>query len=97
MARTALGQAAGEVRRRGCEYLLAHPDPAHEAFLMPLLGDPEEEVVVAAIRAFGAAGQIQDIEALKRQFASATKKCNWKRPSRRCIFTTAAAKTRWSG
>jgi HEAT repeat protein len=36
-----------------------------------LLGDSEQDVVVAAIRALGAAGQIQDIEALKRQFASA--------------------------
>jgi HEAT repeat protein len=71
MARLALGQAAGAVRRRGCEQLLEHPDPAHEVFLLPLLGDSEQDVVVAAIRALGAAGQIQDIEALKRQFASA--------------------------
>ncbi len=70
-ARLALGQAAGEVRRRGCDYLSAHPDPAHEVFLVPLLSDSEQEVVVAAIRALGAAGQIQDIEALKKQFASA--------------------------
>jgi len=70
MARLALGQAAGEVRRRGCEYLAAHPDPAHEVFLAPLLGDSEQAVVVAAIRALGAAGQIQDIEVLKKQFAS---------------------------
>jgi HEAT repeat protein len=71
MARLALGQAAGEVRRRACEYLAAHPDPAHEVFLVPLLGDSEQEVVVAATRALGAAGQIRDIEALKRQLASA--------------------------
>ncbi len=71
MARLALGQASPEVRRRGCEHLCAHPDPAHEVFLLPLLGDSEQEVVIAAIRALGAAGQIQDIEALKRQFASA--------------------------
>ncbi|MEI8373818.1 MAG: HEAT repeat domain-containing protein [Planctomycetota bacterium] len=71
MARSALGQAAGEVRRRACDYLAAHPDPAHEVFLVPLLGDSEQAVVVAAIRALGAAGQIQDIEVLKKQFASA--------------------------
>ena len=71
MARLALGQAAGEVRRRACEYLAAHPDPAHEVFLVPLLGDSEQAVVVAAIRALGAAGQIQDIDVLKKQFASA--------------------------
>jgi HEAT repeat protein len=71
MARLALGQAAGEVRRRACEYLAAHPDPAHEVFLVPLLGDSEQEVVVAATRALGAAGRIRDIEVLRRQLASA--------------------------
>jgi HEAT repeat protein len=70
-ARLALGQAAGEVRRRACEYLAAHSDPAHEVFLMPLLSDPDQAVVVAAIRALGAVGQIRDIEALKKQLASA--------------------------
>ena len=72
MARSALGQAAGAVRRRACEYLAAHPDPAHEVFLVPLLGDSEEVVVTTAIRALGAAGQIQDIDVLKKQFASAS-------------------------
>ena len=51
MVRLALGQSVGEVRRRACEYLAAHPDPAHEVFLVPLLGDSEQAVVVAAIRA----------------------------------------------
>jgi HEAT repeat protein len=69
-ARLALGQAGGEVRRRACEYLAAHPDPAHEVFLVPMLRDSELAVVVAAIRALGAAGRIQDIEVLKRLLAS---------------------------
>ena len=71
MARVALGHAAAEVRRRAAEYLAAHPDPAQEVFLLPLLGDSEQAVVVAAIRALGAAGQMRDIDALKRLFASA--------------------------
>jgi HEAT repeat protein len=71
LARSALGQASGEVRRRACDYLAAHPDPAHEVFLVPLLDDSEQAVVIAAIRALGAAGQIRDIGVLKRQFASA--------------------------
>jgi HEAT repeat protein len=71
MARLALGQAAAEVRRRACEYLSAHPDPAHEVFLVPLLGDSDQAVVVAAIRALGAAGQMRNIAALRAQFASA--------------------------
>ena len=70
MARSALGQATAEVRRRACEHLAAHPDPTHEAFLLPLLGDSEQAVVVAVIRALGAAGQVHDIGALKRQLAS---------------------------
>jgi HEAT repeat protein len=71
MARLALGQKAGEVRRRGCEYLAAHPEAAHETFLLPLLDDAEQEVVVAAIRALGVAGRIRDIDTLKKQSASA--------------------------
>ena len=50
MARLALSQPDGEVRRRGCEYLAAHPDPAHEVFLASLLADPDQAVAVAAIR-----------------------------------------------
>jgi len=71
MARLALGQAAGTVRHRACEYLAAHPDPTHEVFLVPLLSDSEQAVVVAAIRALGAAGQIHDIDVLRKQLASA--------------------------
>lgn len=71
LARSALGQPAGEVRRRACEHLSAHPDPSHEVFLVPLLDDSEHVVVVAAIRALGAAGQIRDIDVLKKQLASA--------------------------
>ncbi len=71
MARLALGQAAAEIRRRACEHLAAHPDPAHEVFLVPLLGDADPAVVVAAIRALGAAGQVRDVDVLKKQLASA--------------------------
>ena len=67
----ALEEAAAEVRRRACEYLAAHPDRAHEDFLVPLLSDPDREVVVAAIRALAAADQIRDIGVLKRQVAAA--------------------------
>jgi HEAT repeat protein len=69
MARAALGQPTAEVRRRACEYLAAHPDPAHEIFLVPLLDDLDQAVVVSAIRALGAAGQVHNVELLKRQLA----------------------------
>jgi HEAT repeat protein len=70
MARLALTQNSGEVRRRACEFLAALPDPAHESFLLPLLNDPEQTVVLAAIHALGAAGQISNIAALKNELAS---------------------------
>ncbi len=70
MARLALEHASGAVRRRACEFLAAHPDPAHEVFLAPLINDPEQVVAVAAIRALGAAGQIHDMQLLKKLFAS---------------------------
>ncbi len=70
MARLALGQPDGEVRRRGCEYLAAHPDPAHEVFLASLLADPDQAVAVAAIRAIGAAGKVQDAASLRTLLAS---------------------------
>ena len=38
---------------------------------MPLLGDSEQAVVVAAIRALGAAGQVRNIDVLKNQLLSA--------------------------
>jgi HEAT repeat protein len=70
MARLALGRNAGEVRRRACAFLAAHPDPAHEAFLLPLLADGEQGVVLAAVRALGAAGRMTDVGAIKRLLAS---------------------------
>lgn len=70
MARLALSQTAGEVRRRACEFLAVHPNPGHEVFLTPLLADPEQAVVVAAIRALGAAGRIADLGPLKKSLAS---------------------------
>ena len=53
MARVAASHSAGEVRRKACEYLAAHPDPANEPFLVPCLADSDQNVVLPAIRAFG--------------------------------------------
>ena len=57
VARLALSQNAGEVRRKACEFLAAHPDAANETFLLPLLNDHEQTVVLAAIRRFGCGRQ----------------------------------------
>ena len=70
VARLALSQNAGEVRRKACEFLAAHPDAANETFLLPLLNDHEQTVVLAAIRAMGAAGKMTNIAALKNELAA---------------------------
>ncbi len=70
MARLALSQNAGEVRRKACEFLASHPDPAHETFLLPLLNDREQAVVIAAIHALGAAGRMSNTAALKSELAA---------------------------
>jgi HEAT repeat protein len=67
MARLALSQSASDVRRKACEFLGAHPDPAHETFLLPLLSDSEQPVVLAAIHALGAAGRMTNTAALKNR------------------------------
>jgi HEAT repeat protein len=70
LTRLALSQTSGDVRRRACNFLAAHPDPANETFLLPLLNDPEQGVVLAAIRALGATGRITNVAALKNELAS---------------------------
>ena len=70
MARLALSQNTGEVRRKACEFLASHPDAAHEKFLLPLLNDREQVVVLAAIRALGAAGRMTNSAALKNELAA---------------------------
>jgi HEAT repeat protein len=69
-ARLALSQNSGEVRRRACGFLASHPETAHETFLLPLLNDPEQAVVIAAIRALGAAGRMSNAAALKNELAA---------------------------
>lgn len=70
MAHLALSQNAGEVRRKACEFLASHPDASHETFLLPLLNDREQAVVLAAIRALGAAGRMTNTAALKNELAA---------------------------
>jgi len=72
MARTALGHASPEVRRRGCEHLAAHPDAGHARHLVPVLQDGSQGVVVAAIRALGAIDSLDDLRPLRRLLASAS-------------------------
>ena len=50
LAYAALGHSATEVRRRGCDYLAAHPEPRHGPLLSISLDDPSPAVVHAAVR-----------------------------------------------
>jgi HEAT repeat protein len=56
MAYTAVGHSSADVRRRACEHLAAHPDPAHVQVLVPVLEDKDHAVVCAAARALAATG-----------------------------------------
>jgi HEAT repeat protein len=64
MAYVALGHGSPEVRRRGCAHLEAHPDPAHARLLLPVLEDESDQVVVAAVRALAAGGQLDEVAPL---------------------------------
>ncbi len=66
LAYTAIGHQAPEVRRRACEYLAAHPSPSHVPVLLPALDDPSEVVVLAAARAIGFVGRLDNPQPLHR-------------------------------
>lgn len=70
LAYTAIGHTSAEVRRRACEHLAAHPDPAHVRVLLPALEDKDHAVVCAAARALAAGGKMPDTQPLRRLLAS---------------------------
>lgn len=66
LAYAAVSHPSAEVRRRACEHLAAHPHPGHAKMLLPALEDRSHAVVLAAVRALGAAGRLDDTEPLRR-------------------------------
>jgi HEAT repeat protein len=70
LAYAALSHPAGEVRRRACLSLAAHPDPRHEQALVPALDDTNESVVVAAVQALGQLGRMSDSAPMKARLAA---------------------------
>ena len=66
MACAAVSHPADEVRRRGCEYLEAHPNAAYVSVLLPALKDQCQAVVLAAARALAAAGRLDDPQPLRQ-------------------------------
>ena len=65
-----MSHPADEVRRRACEHLAAHPRPEHRSVLLPALDDPSQAVVLAAIRALGALGRLDDPRPLRKTLGS---------------------------
>ena len=70
LAYTAIGNASAEVRRRACEHLAAHPDPAHVPVLIPALEDKDHAVICAAARALAATGKMPDTKPLRNLLGS---------------------------
>jgi len=70
LAYLAIGHESPDVRRRACEYLRIHPAPRHAAVLIPALNDASGEVVVAAVRAMGAASSLEDHQPLAQLLLS---------------------------
>ncbi len=65
LAYAAIGNASSEVRRRACEHLAAHGDPAHVQVLIPALQDKDQAVICAAIRALAASGKLNDTKPIR--------------------------------
>ncbi|MGD0516991.1 MAG: HEAT repeat domain-containing protein [Thermoguttaceae bacterium] len=70
LAYTAIGHSSAEVRRRACEHLAAHPDPAHVPVLIPALEDKDPVVIRTAIRALAATEKMPDTKPLRNLLAS---------------------------
>jgi HEAT repeat protein len=73
LAYLAIGNRSPEVRRRACQYLEAHGDPRHVPALLPALDDESGAVTLAAIKALGAVGKLDDPRPLVNLLASSEK------------------------
>jgi len=60
LAYIAVANASSDVRRRACEYLQHNADKHHLDVLLPMLDDQNVGVVIAAVRAIGATGRLDD-------------------------------------
>jgi HEAT repeat protein len=64
IATMALEHASADVRREACQNLAAHGDPRHAPLLLKALDDSDATVVLAAVRALGAVGTLDDKQPL---------------------------------
>ncbi len=70
LACAAMSHPSDEVRRRACQHLAAHPDPAYVRVLLPALQDQSHAVVVGAVRALAAIGRLDDRQPLRQLLRS---------------------------
>jgi HEAT repeat protein len=70
LAYAGLGHKQAEVRRMAADYLAAHPSPDHARLLLPALSDPSYAVVLAAVKALGHPGMLNDPAPLERLLAA---------------------------
>lgn len=70
LAYAGLGHSSPEVRRLAIEHLAAHPAPAHARPLLPALEDKHQAVVLAAVKALGHPGMLDDPAPLERLLAT---------------------------
>lgn len=70
LAYQAMRHSSAEVRRGACEHLARHPSPSHAEILLAALEDPHPMVVIAALRALGAVGRLDQTAPLKGLLAS---------------------------
>lgn len=66
LAYAGLGHNSPEVRRLAIEHLADHPSPAHARLLLPALQDKQQSVMLAAIKALGHPGMLDDTAPLER-------------------------------
>jgi HEAT repeat protein len=66
LASAGLSHSEPEVRRLAAEYLAAHPAREHARLLVPALGDSNYAVVLAAVKALGHPGMLDDASPLER-------------------------------
>lgn len=66
LAYAGLGHNSPEVRRLAIEHLADHPSPEHARLLLPALQDKQQSVMLAAIKALGHPGMLDDTAPLER-------------------------------
>jgi HEAT repeat protein len=73
LAYAVISHPSPEIRRMACDYLNAHPNPAHAPALLPALADDNPAVVHAVVRALGHPGVLGDPRPLEQMLVTPNK------------------------